>query len=126
MNQEHPAHVACLHLPDGVAHATFPLGRFDGVAVRELFELSNRLPPARGDGGGDGPRLLIDTTGVAFVPSGGMGMLLTIRKRFLAGGGQLHVALPDPGLMRSFRVANLHRLLDLFETVEQARDAFRR
>ncbi|MEM9884209.1 MAG: STAS domain-containing protein, partial [Planctomycetota bacterium] len=90
-----------------------------GVAVRELFELSNRLPTPH-------PRLLVDTAGVALVPSGGMGMLLTIRKRFLAVGGQLHVALQDANIRRAFAVANLDRMLRLFETADAALAAFKK
>jgi anti-anti-sigma regulatory factor len=111
-------HLACEHRPDGVTHVTFPAGRFDGNAVREIFELSNQLP-------GPHPKLLVDTAGVALVPSGGMGMLLTIRKRFLAHGGQLHVALPDPKIMDSFRVAQMDRMLKLFEDADTAAAAFK-
>ncbi|MEM1108254.1 MAG: STAS domain-containing protein [Planctomycetota bacterium] len=103
---------------DDVAVITFPLGRFDGNAVRELFEFSNQLPSTQ-------PKLLIDTTGVAMVPSGGMGMLLTIRKRFLSVGGQLHVALPGANVRQSFKVANMHRMLALFDSVKDARAAFK-
>ncbi|MEM6855370.1 MAG: STAS domain-containing protein [Planctomycetota bacterium] len=105
-------------LEAGVARVTFPLSRFDGVAVRELFEFSNTLPSAH-------PKLLVDTTGVTLVPSGGMGMLLTIRKRFLANGGQLHVAIPNANIMETFRIASMHRMLELFESVEDARAGFK-
>ncbi|MEM8739282.1 MAG: STAS domain-containing protein [Planctomycetota bacterium] len=117
MDQTPFSRIACAH-DTGIAHVTFPAARFGGTAVRELFELSNQLP-------GPQPKLLVDTTGLALVPSGGMGILITIRKRFLSLGGQLHIALPDPALMESFRVANMDRILELFESVEQARSAFK-
>ena len=89
----------------GIARVTFPLGRFDGVAVRELFEFSNTLPSGH-------PKLLVDTTGVTLVPSGGMGMLLTIRKRFLDSDGQKHEAIPNVKIMETFRIASMHRMLE--------------
>ncbi|MEM7626610.1 MAG: STAS domain-containing protein [Planctomycetota bacterium] len=110
-------HIQCA-TDAGVTHVTFPSGRFDGRAVRELFELSNQLPESR-------QKLLVDCTDVDMVPSGGMGMLITIRKRFLSSGGQLHVAVPEANVMRSFRIANMQRLLSLFESVEQARAGFK-
>jgi len=103
---------------DGVAHVTFPAGRFDGVAVRELFEYSNALPREQ-------QKLLVDTTGVTMVPSGGMGMLLTIRKRFLTTGGQLHVALPSADVMASFKLASMQRMLALFSSADEARAGFK-
>lgn len=107
------------HTADGdITRVTFPHGRFDGTAVRELFELSNQLPAHH-------PKLLVDCTDVTLVPSGGMGMLITIRKRFLSQGGQLHIALPEPDVMASFRIASMQRLLSLFETVDAAREAFK-
>ncbi len=110
-------HIHCEHHGD-LAHVTFPLGRFDGVAVRELFECSNDLPASHA-------KLLVDTTGVGLVPSGGMGMLLTIRKRFMSSGGQLHVALPDPNIMQAFTIASMDRMLKLFASVEDAKAGFK-
>ncbi|MEM9418959.1 MAG: STAS domain-containing protein [Planctomycetota bacterium] len=110
-------HLHCEIVGD-LAHVTFPSGKFDGVAVRELFELSNQLPDVR-------PKLLVDTTGVVFVPSGGMGMLIMIRKRFMSAGGQLHIAVPNANIMESFTLANMGRMLELFETVEDARSRFK-
>lgn len=103
---------------DGCHHVTFLGERFDGIAVRELFEYSNELA-------GHQPKLLVDTTGVAMVPSGGMGMLITIRKRFMGTGGQLHIAVPDPRILESFTLANMQRLLKLFPSVSEALSAFK-
>lgn len=115
MSEHTPIHVV---MSGDIAWVRFPGGRFDGVAVRELFECSNTLPSAH-------PKLMVDTTGVPLVPSGGMGMLLTIRKRFLAQGGQLHVVLPDANVMQSFKLASMDRMLELFESVEEAHAGFK-
>ena len=103
----------------GVRWVTFPTGRFDGNAVRELFECAMELLDA------PHPKLLVDTAGVALVPSGGMGMLVTIRKRFLGRGGQLHVALPDALVRQSFEVASMGRLLSLFDDAATAAGGFK-
>ncbi len=101
-----------------IHRVTFPQQRFDGIAVRELFEFSNTIADPQ-------PRLLVDTTGVTMVPSGAMGMLITIRKRFMSTGGQLHIALPDPNIRTSFELANMQRLLHLFASVDEAMAAFK-
>lgn len=101
----------------GVVTARFLDGRFDGNAVRELFELAMALSESR-------PKLLVDTTGVDFVPSGGMGILVTIHKRFLSAGGQLHTVIADPRVRESFDVALMGRLLKLFDSCAAAREAF--
>jgi len=105
-------------LEAGVVTATFPGGRFDGNAVRELFELAMALPAGN-------TKLLVDTSGVGFVPSGAMGILVTIRKRFLSSGSQLHIALPDPHVRESFNLALMSRLLCLFDSCAAAREAFK-
>jgi anti-anti-sigma regulatory factor len=52
-------------------------------------------------------------------------MLITIRKRFMSTGGQLHIALPDPNIRTSFELANMQRLLHLFASVDEAMAAFK-
>ena len=111
------AHIAC-HVEEQIVRVTFPQSRFDGHAVRELFEMTNTLPA-------QGAMVLVDTTGLLTVPSGGMGILVTIRKRFLATGGQLHIALPDEQVFESFQIAGMDRLLSLFDSVGAARKAFK-
>ena len=97
-----------------------PTGRkFDGIAVRELFETAMRLISKRD------LRMLIDLTGVDLVTSGAMGMFVTIRKKFLSTGGQLHIAVPDPQVMEQFELLNLQRVLSLFHSVDEAVERFK-
>lgn len=105
---------------DGITRVRFPQNRFDGIAVRELFELAMALTDA------PRPKLLVDLTGLPMVPSGGVGILISIRKKFLQHGGQLHLASPDPLVTQSFEVMNVHRLLQIFPTPEQALAAFKK
>jgi anti-anti-sigma factor len=97
----------------------FPRGLIDGVAVRELYETAAQLM------GNRNLKLLIDLTGVPMVSSGVMGMLVTIRKKLLMVGGQLHIAVPDPHVLEEFHVMNLHLLLHLFADVTEARSRFK-
>lgn len=100
---------------EGVTVARFPLGRTDGIAVREFFEaamLLSRSPR---------PRMLVDFTGVALVTSGMMGMLVQVHKRLMQAGGRLAVAIPDERARGAFEMARLDRLLTIEADVASAR-----
>lgn len=104
---------------DQITAIRFPRGIVDGVAVREMFEAAAALMDHHN------LRMLVDFTGVNMVPSGAMGMLVTIRKKLMHIGGQLHVAIPDPNVKQTFVVTRLDQLLSLFDTPEAARGAFK-
>ena len=111
-----PTHIQVHH--GDPTRITFVGGRFDGIAIRELFEAAMALP--------DHPRLLVDCEGVEMISSGAMGMLVTIHKRFVSHGGQLHVAVPDRRVRHALEIANLHRLLRVFDDSVGAAAAFDR
>jgi len=113
-----PTHLT-LDESDGVTHMRFPAGKVDGNAVREMYETAAQLLDHRN------LKLLVDFTGVPLLSSGAMGMLVTLRKKMLSVGGQMHVAIPDPNVMETMRIMNLHIVLNLFEDVETARGAFK-
>ena len=96
-------------------HMTFPRRSVDGTAVREMYET------AADHFDNSHVKLLIDFTGVGLVSSGAMGMLVTIRKKMLQSGGQMHVLIPDPQVMQTFQVMNLHLVLPLHTEAESAR-----
>ena len=104
---------------DGIVHVRFP-GKVDGNGVRELFELSAEIMDS------DDPLLLVDFTGVPLVTSGAMGILVQIKKRFLSVGGQLHIVLADEHNRQAFELMRLDIVLKLFDSIEQARAAFKR
>lgn len=103
----------------GIHRMTFPRGTVDGVAVREMYEATAALMDHRN------LKLLVDFTGVQMLSSGVMGMLVTIRKKLMHTGGQLHIAVPSERAMESFHVMNLHLLLTLFPTPEEACGKFK-
>lgn len=98
----------------GVLVMRFTSGRMDGHAVRQMYELTVQhisTPNAR---------LLIDLTGVEHIASAGLGMFVTLRKKCLGVGSQMHIAVPDSQVRKLFTVMNLQIVLPLFETCEQA------
>lgn len=97
-----------------VVHITFPAGKADGIAVRELYEVSVAWF------GAHHVHVLVDFTGTTFVPSGMMGMLLTVKKRLSAAGGKLHVIIPDPLVHASFQAMGMHRVLTIHQVIEDA------
>ncbi|QDU35496.1 Anti-sigma-B factor antagonist [Poriferisphaera corsica] len=98
----------------------FREGKVDGTAVRELYEVTMQLVDHD-----NSIRMLVDLTGVHFLPSGGLGMLVTIRKRFLSIGGQLHILVPDEQVKEVFAVTNLDKLLHLYGNDHEAVNAFK-
>jgi anti-anti-sigma factor len=112
---------ARLHVVEvrGATCVSFPRQKIDGVAVRELYEVAMAMTD------GQHPKLLIDLTGVAMIPSGAVGIILAIRKKFLQCGGQVHIAGADPLVMQSLEVMSLHRLLRVFSTADEAIAAFK-
>ena len=104
-----------LHRDGDIAHMTFPAGKVDGHAVRQMYETTATLMDEHD------LKLLIDFTGVRLLSSGAIGMLVTIRKKMMSVGGQLHVLIPDQNVMGSLRIINLHIVMNLFESPEPAR-----
>jgi anti-sigma B factor antagonist len=100
---------------DGIAHMTFPTGKVDGNAVRLMYETTAALMDEHD------LKLLIDFTGVGLLSSGAIGMLVTIRKKMMSIGGQLHVLIPDENVMGAMRIMNLHIVMNLFEDLGSAR-----
>ena len=97
----------------------FPRGHIDGIAVREMYEAAAAMMDQRN------VKLMVDLTGVDMLNSGAMGMLVTMRKKFLHTGGQLHIAAPDPLVLESLRMMHLDRVLTLFESVSEAMARFK-
>ena len=92
-----------------ITRLTFPRNAVDGIAVREMYETVAELfeqPHLK---------LLIDFTGVPMLSSGAMGMLVTLRKKLLQSGGQLHILIPDANVRQTLQIMNLHLVLTIFE-----------
>ena len=97
-----------------ITYIGFPRRKIDGITIRELFEAAMTLTQKHS------PCLLIDLLGVPMVSSGAMGIFVEIQKKFRHVGGQLHLHVPDPMIRQQFQVMNLHVLLLLFDTLDEA------
>lgn len=104
---------------DGTAVLCFPRGTLDGVALREIYETAVLLTDRVN------ARLVIDLKEVQFVSSGAMGMFVTVKKKFLGTGGQMHLAIPAAEIRQQFEVMNLHLILRIFVTLPDAVAAFK-
>jgi anti-sigma B factor antagonist len=62
--------------------------------------------------------IAIDFTDVSFIDATGLGVVVWAARRL--GLGAVALVLPHRGLVRIFRICGLDRLLDIYETREQA------
>ena len=62
--------------------------------------------------------IVVDLSAVSFVDSGGLGVIVTAVRRL--GPGAVALVIPHRGLVRIFRICSLDRLLEIYETREQA------
>ena len=62
--------------------------------------------------------IVIDLSDVSFIDATGLGVVVLAARRL--GLGAVAMVLPHKGLVRIFRICGLDRLLDIYETREQA------
>ena len=83
----------------------------DVQAFNEITEqLIDRWPIARGRD------VIVDLSTSSFNGSVLLGLIINIRTRAHAGGGELIVVAASPGLMKVCRTANLDRLISMVAT----------
>ena len=64
--------------------------------------------------------LVMDLTGVDFIDSFGLGVIVGALKRVRLLDGELRLVVPEPRIRRVFEVCDLDRVFDLHTTVESA------
>jgi anti-sigma B factor antagonist len=62
--------------------------------------------------------IVIDLSEVSFIDAAGLGVIVLAARRL--GPGAVALVLPHRGLVRIFRICGLDRLLEIYETREQA------
>lgn len=72
-----------------------------------------------------GGRWVLDVSGVAYMGSAVLGLLVNIRQRALQSGGQLVLCGLSPGLLRIFRTCCMERLFEIRRNREDAIKTFR-
>ena len=70
------------------------------------------------------PRIVADLSGVTFIDSTGVGVLVGALKRTREAGGALHFCNAPARVRRVFEITGLIGVLPLFATREEAVDAF--
>ncbi|MGW5193984.1 STAS domain-containing protein [Kribbella sp. NPDC004138] len=71
-----------------------------------------------------GPRpIVLDLSGVEFMDSSGLGVLVGAHKEAAARDGALVLAAPSPRVHKIFKVTKLHKVFAVHETVDQAVEA---
>ncbi len=89
-------------------------GDTDMYVVDELeYALSEAIDEAP-------PALVLDLTGVTFLDSMALGVLLAWPERVAATGGQLRVVTPRPEIRRIFEVTMLDQLFDIDSSRDEA------
>lgn len=93
------------------------VGEFDLASaprVRQAILRSIGSSPA------EGVKLLLDLSGVDFIDSSGLGVLIGAKRRVGQAGGSVRVVVREPQVRAVFDVTDLDRVFDLFETVDGA------
>ncbi|RKS75525.1 anti-sigma B factor antagonist [Motilibacter peucedani] len=65
-------------------------------------------------------RVVVDLTGVTFVDSAALGVLIGARKRARLGDGELHLVVTHPHVLRLLHMTGLHKVFDVHGTVDAA------
>ena len=90
-------------------------------AVIQAIAEGNRLT-ARGDDPGlePGPRVLLDLSGVDFIDSSGLGVVLGAVRRVRGTGGTIRLVVTEPQVRRAFELTGLDQVLSIAATVAEA------
>ena len=110
---------AAVRVERGVQVMVFPAGVLDGNAVRRMYELGVEHISA------PNARLLIDLTGVTRVSSAALGMFVTLRKKCLGNGSQMHVAVPNEEVMAVFTLMRLEIVVPIYDSRDEAFTRFK-
>jgi len=94
-------------------------GEIDVSHAPRLRELLGELITA-------GPgQLLINLSGVAFIDSSGLGVLIAAHRKAQEAGGVLGLADPQPSVRRVLELTRTNRVFQIFATVEEGLAALR-
>jgi anti-sigma B factor antagonist len=68
-------------------------------------------------------RIIVDLTGVTFIDSIGLGVLIEAQRRTRSAGGWIRLVCTNPQVLKVLRLTDLDNVFAIDETVEQARVA---
>jgi anti-sigma B factor antagonist len=90
------------------------------ILVSTAQEFARRLDEAIETGA---PALVLDLTGVEFIDSTGLSVLLNGQRAITLRGGRLALAVSNPTVLRLFEITRLDSTFDLRPTREEAHAA---
>jgi len=91
-------------------------GRLDALLAREFKnKIAEQLDAGR-------RKLVLDMTAVDFIDSSGLGALVGSLKNVTKEQGEIRIAGLSPQVQTIFELTRLHRIFDLYKTVEAACD----
>ena len=106
---------------DGIVEAKLLCARIlDEPTIKVIGEQLQALVVDRSS-----PQMILDFSEVKHLSSSALGMLITLNNRIREAGGALCLAAIDGPILDVFRITKLDRLLDIFETTADARNAAR-
>jgi anti-sigma B factor antagonist len=82
-----------------------------------------QLKAALDDAGGDGRTVVLDLTGVHFIDSTALGVLVSALQQKRAADAELYLVINDPYLLKIFRITGFDTLFHIFPGVSEALDA---
>jgi anti-anti-sigma factor len=95
-----------------------PVGRIDGTnAAAAEAELKSILES-------DGPNLILDLSGVDYLSSAGLRVVLVAAKSTRASGGKLVLAGPRPAISEILAMSGFDRIIETAPDVEAAKAMF--
>ncbi len=106
--------------------------RSNGVIVCS-FELTNKLNSINADtvkkeAGGHfevpGTRLIMDLGNISFIDSSGFGALLSLMKSARTNSGMLRICNITPGIIKVFRLLQLDRVFEIYDSREECLKSF--
>lgn len=106
-----------VELIDGVSVVTV---RSDVLDANEIDEFKRDIAPILESS----TRVLLDLSHLRFVDSAGIGAILTCLRRVSERKGDIKICGPVKAVRSAFEITRLHRIIDIFDTCEQAIEAF--
>jgi anti-sigma B factor antagonist len=64
--------------------------------------------------------LVVDLTGVSFIDSTALGVLIGIHKQRVAGGGEMRLVISEPRVLKVFEITGLTDLFDIVPSLAEA------
>ena len=71
---------------------------------------------------GDGVRVLVDLSGVSYISSIGIPMLINTAKSILKGGGKMALLSPQKNVAEVLNMTGIHLIIPIFHDLQSARD----